>query len=113
MLDAYIPSDALTADAEAKLLNRCTDLLLEHEGVDPANERARSVAWVYDRERRAAITSELTDAVVAFGRVLGLGDIAAFVNGEQARAHGERRIAARRRETARELLDVAGAQAAT
>ena len=40
MCDAYIPKDALPADAERKLLSRVTDLLLEHEGVDPSNEAA-------------------------------------------------------------------------
>jgi hypothetical protein len=28
-------------------LGRITDLLLEHEGVDPTNERARALAWVF------------------------------------------------------------------
>jgi phenylpyruvate tautomerase PptA (4-oxalocrotonate tautomerase family) len=93
MLDAYIPEGALPADAEEKLLARATDLLLQHEGVDPTNEAARQIAWVfvhrptvfvagapatkpryrfvcqvpegqYDDERRQAITAALTDAVV-------------------------------------------------
>ncbi len=45
MLDTYIPKGALTAEAERKLLGTCTDLLLEHEGADPTNERFRSPAW--------------------------------------------------------------------
>src|SRR6266498_1606397 len=47
MLDACIPEGALTPEAERKLLGTCTDLLLEHEGARPTNERARSLAWVF------------------------------------------------------------------
>src|SRR5262245_17575369 len=47
MLDAYIPEGALTADAERELLADLTDLLLRHEGADPTNEVARSIAWVF------------------------------------------------------------------
>ena len=46
MLDAYIPEGALSPSAERELLAKITDLLLEHEGVDPSNERARPLAWV-------------------------------------------------------------------
>ena len=92
MLDAYIPAGALTPEAERKLLSTCTDLLLKHEGVQPANERARALAWVfvhrhetyvggapadaphykfvcqvpegqYDVERRAAVTKAMTEAL--------------------------------------------------
>jgi phenylpyruvate tautomerase PptA (4-oxalocrotonate tautomerase family) len=92
MLDAYIPEGALSAGAERELLAKITDLLLEHEGVDPSNERARPLAWVfvhrpqvyvagappkspryrficqvpegqYDDARRAAVTAALTQAV--------------------------------------------------
>jgi phenylpyruvate tautomerase PptA (4-oxalocrotonate tautomerase family) len=47
MLDAYIPEGALSAEAEKALMARLTDLLLEHEGADPSNETARSIAWVF------------------------------------------------------------------
>ncbi len=47
MLDAYIPEGALSAEAEKELMARLTDLLLEHEGADPSNEKARSIAWVF------------------------------------------------------------------
>lgn len=47
MLDAYIPEGALTADAETALLAKLTDVLLEHEGADPNNPRARSLAKVW------------------------------------------------------------------
>jgi phenylpyruvate tautomerase PptA (4-oxalocrotonate tautomerase family) len=47
LLDAYIPATALTPDAERDLLARLTDLLIRHEGADPANEVVRSIAWVF------------------------------------------------------------------
>jgi hypothetical protein len=47
ILDAYIPEGALSPGAERELLAKITDLLLEHEGVDPRNERARPLAWVF------------------------------------------------------------------
>src|SRR4030095_16694542 len=93
MCDAYIPQGALSPSAERELLGRITDELLEHEGVDPTNERARPLAWVsvhrpemyvagapaqaphyrficqvpegqYNDERRAAVTAAMTQAVV-------------------------------------------------
>jgi phenylpyruvate tautomerase PptA (4-oxalocrotonate tautomerase family) len=94
MLDAYIPEGALPAEAEQRLISRLTDLLLEHEGADPRNPAARSLAWVfvhrpaavfvagepasapryrfvasvpegqYDDERRAAIVEDVTAAVL-------------------------------------------------
>jgi hypothetical protein len=92
LLDATIPLGALSHRAEHALVARLTDLLLEHEGADPANEDARHLAWVfvhrpevyvagatpnspryrfvcqvpegqYNDERRAAVTSEMTQAV--------------------------------------------------
>jgi phenylpyruvate tautomerase PptA (4-oxalocrotonate tautomerase family) len=91
--DAYISEGALSPSAERELLGKITDLLLEHEGVDPTNERARMTAWVfvhrhemyvagdpakepryrfvcqvpegqYNDERRAAVTAAMTQAVV-------------------------------------------------
>ena len=47
MLDVTIPEGALSEEAERRLLARLTDVLLEHEGADPNNPVARSVAWVY------------------------------------------------------------------
>ena len=47
MLDAYIPDGALEADAERQLLTALTDILLSHEGADPADPKARSLAWVF------------------------------------------------------------------
>jgi phenylpyruvate tautomerase PptA (4-oxalocrotonate tautomerase family) len=91
--DAYITEGALSASAERQLLAKVTDLLLEHEGVDPTNEVGRKLAWVfvhrhemyvagapaqrpryrficqvpvgqYNNERRAAVTAAMTQAVV-------------------------------------------------
>jgi len=94
MLDAYIPEGALPAEAEQRLISRLTDLLLVHEGADPSNAAARSLAWVfvhrpaavhvagepasdpryrfvasvpegqYDDDRRAAIVAAVTEAVL-------------------------------------------------
>jgi phenylpyruvate tautomerase PptA (4-oxalocrotonate tautomerase family) len=47
MLDAYIPEGALGAAAEEKLMATLTDTLLRWEGADPADPRARSIAWVF------------------------------------------------------------------
>lgn len=47
MLDAYIPDGALPAQAENALLVTLTDILLEHEGADPANPVARALAKVW------------------------------------------------------------------
>ena len=94
MLDAFIPDGALPATAEKELLATLTDLLLRHEGADPADPAARSIAWVFlhrpamvfvagepaeepryrfiasvpqgqfDDDRRQAIVRAITDAVL-------------------------------------------------
>jgi phenylpyruvate tautomerase PptA (4-oxalocrotonate tautomerase family) len=94
MLDAYIPDGALDPDAERQLLMTLTDILLEHEGADPADPKARSLAWVFlhrpermlvagsdpdlpryriiasvpegqlDNHRRASMVGAVTDAVL-------------------------------------------------
>lgn len=94
MLDAYLPEGALSATAEKQLLATLTDILLLHEGADPADPVARSLAWVFlhrptmvfvagepaeepryrfvasvpqgqfDDERRRAIVQAITDAVL-------------------------------------------------
>lgn len=47
MMDAYIPEGALHPEAEQQLLADLTDLLLVHEGADPENAFARSIAWIF------------------------------------------------------------------
>jgi phenylpyruvate tautomerase PptA (4-oxalocrotonate tautomerase family) len=37
-MDAYIPEGALSRTAERELIGKLSDLLIEHEGVYPANE---------------------------------------------------------------------------
>ncbi len=93
-LDAYIPEGALSPSSERELITEITDLLLEHEGVDPSNEMAQRLGWVfvhrpevyvggapprspryrficqvpegqYDDERRAAVTAGITQAITA------------------------------------------------
>ncbi|MEW6644850.1 MAG: Tautomerase enzyme [Pseudomonadota bacterium] len=46
MIDAYIPEGALGAEAEARLMEELTTILIGHEGLDPANPRTRSSTWV-------------------------------------------------------------------
>ena len=164
MLDAYIPEGALTPAAERELLGKLTDLLLRHEGVDPSNEEGRRIAWVfvhrpliyaagapaeepryrficrvpepqYNDERRAALTAEMTQAVIEAeggrwpdpegrvwvftleipdgqwggrGRIARLPDIAEVVLGAEGRPLAEAALAERRRETATALLNAAG-----
>jgi phenylpyruvate tautomerase PptA (4-oxalocrotonate tautomerase family) len=166
MCDAYIPKDALPADVERKLLSRVTDLLLEHEGVDPTNEAARSIAWLfvhrhemfvagapadgphykficqvpegqYNDERRAAVTADITQAVVdaeagrwpspefrvwvfswevpdgtwgGVGKVFRLPDIAELAVSPAAREVAEETLATRRREQATAILQAAGVE---
>lgn len=47
MLDAYIPTGALTPDAERDLRSTLTELLIHHEGGDPTDPAVRSIAWVF------------------------------------------------------------------
>lgn len=163
MLDACIPEGALAPEAEAKMLSEMTDLLMRHEGIDPANEKARAVSLVflhrpvvyvggapasepryrfvasvmegmYDDERRSDVVRDLTAAVaraegasfaevaprvwvfpteIPDGRWGGRGDIRrlpeflAHALGEEAAADGARRLAQRRRDAARAILDAA------
>jgi phenylpyruvate tautomerase PptA (4-oxalocrotonate tautomerase family) len=155
MLDAFIPEGALSAEAEQELLSNLTDILLRNEGADPTDPAARSIAWVFlhrpaklfvageptsephyrvvasvpegqfDRERRAKMVAEVTEAVLdaedgtydrnplrvwvfaneiadgtwgGGGRIVTLADIAGFVMGdaEKGRGYAERRLAERR-----------------
>jgi phenylpyruvate tautomerase PptA (4-oxalocrotonate tautomerase family) len=94
MIDITIPEGALAPHAERRLLDRLTDVLLQHEGADPASPVARSLAWVFlhrpaavyvagrpatepryrvvasvpegqfDDDRRAAMVAEVTGAVL-------------------------------------------------
>jgi phenylpyruvate tautomerase PptA (4-oxalocrotonate tautomerase family) len=47
MIDAVIPEGALKPEAEARLLKELTDILISHEGFDPANKVAQSVSVVF------------------------------------------------------------------
>jgi phenylpyruvate tautomerase PptA (4-oxalocrotonate tautomerase family) len=94
MLDAYIPAEALSHDAEKQLLADLTDMLITNEGADPSNPHVRSIAWLfvhrpeavyvagspapaphyrfiasvpegqYDAERRQAMVHDITEAVL-------------------------------------------------
>ncbi|HWT39601.1 MAG TPA: Tautomerase enzyme [Paraburkholderia sp.] len=54
MIDALWPEDALTPEAEARLVKELTDILIEAEGYDPANPVAQRVT-VFHLHRPAAI----------------------------------------------------------
>jgi phenylpyruvate tautomerase PptA (4-oxalocrotonate tautomerase family) len=69
MLDVTIPEGALPADAEQALLARLTDVLLEHEGADPANPAVREIAWVF-LHRPAAVYVAGAPAVAPRYRVV-------------------------------------------
>lgn len=47
MIDATIPEGALRPYAEERLLKELGDILIGHEGFDPANETAQSVTVVF------------------------------------------------------------------
>jgi phenylpyruvate tautomerase PptA (4-oxalocrotonate tautomerase family) len=54
MIDALWPEDALSPEAEARLVKELTDILIEAEGYDPANPIAQRVT-VFHLHRPAAI----------------------------------------------------------
>ncbi|AOZ10059.1 tautomerase family protein [Cupriavidus malaysiensis] len=47
MIDAYLPQGALPPEAEAQLMRDLTDILIQHEGLDPRNPRVRDVTWIF------------------------------------------------------------------
>lgn len=95
MLDVYIPEQALPAEAERHLLRQLAEILIEHEGADPSDPVARSLAkvWLHrpaamlhagetpsaphykviasvpqgqlDDERTASVVADITDAILA------------------------------------------------
>jgi phenylpyruvate tautomerase PptA (4-oxalocrotonate tautomerase family) len=54
MIDALIPEDALSGEAEARLLKELTDILIRAEGYDPSNQNAQRVS-VLHLHRPAAV----------------------------------------------------------
>ncbi|MGY3532903.1 tautomerase family protein [Bradyrhizobium sp. USDA 4452] len=94
MIDVTIPEGALEPDAEARLIKELGDILIGHEGFDPANKVAKGVTVVflhrpaavyvagapspspryrivptvpegqYTEASRAALVKDVTDAVV-------------------------------------------------
>jgi phenylpyruvate tautomerase PptA (4-oxalocrotonate tautomerase family) len=47
MLDVYIPEQALPTETETRLLRQLAEILIEHEGADPSDPVARSLAKVW------------------------------------------------------------------
>ena len=54
MIDALIPENALTPEAEARLLKEMTDILIRAEGYEPDNEIAQRLSFLF-LHRPAAI----------------------------------------------------------
>jgi phenylpyruvate tautomerase PptA (4-oxalocrotonate tautomerase family) len=46
MIDASVPQNALTAEAERRLLEEVTEILVQHEGFDPTRQRPRDATWI-------------------------------------------------------------------
>ncbi|MBH0777948.1 tautomerase family protein [Nocardia bovistercoris] len=94
MLDLYLPDGSCAPDREAALIDRITEILIRHEGFDPADPETRSVSWVFvhrpaavyvggapahaprykvvatvpegqlDPDARAGVVREITDAIL-------------------------------------------------
>ena len=47
MIDAYIPEGALTDEAETKLFDELTEILVTLEGFEPTNKLARAATWIF------------------------------------------------------------------
>jgi phenylpyruvate tautomerase PptA (4-oxalocrotonate tautomerase family) len=74
MCDVYIPRDALPAEAEAALLSRLTDLLVDHElrrvvdlsddpeTVEASRKRARSIAWLFVHRTEVYVGGDVREA---------------------------------------------------
>ncbi|WAJ45752.1 hypothetical protein OK015_04395 [Mycobacterium sp. Aquia_216] len=62
MLDEYIPDQALPADAEKSLLRQLAEILIEHEGADPSDPVARSLAKVWLHRPAAVLHAGETPA---------------------------------------------------
>jgi hypothetical protein len=58
LMDAYIPVGALAETAESALLRTLTDMLLEHEGVDPDHETGRHMAWIWVHRPEVYVAGE-------------------------------------------------------
>lgn len=165
MIDVVIPENALSPEAETRLMKELTDILITAEGYDPSNTIAQSVSVLflhrpakvfvggeaskspryriipsvpegqYTEDARKKLVKELTEAVVRAegapfadvaprvmifpteipegewggrGLIRNVADIhAMLVDDPTQRAVGEQRLARRRREKARVILEAA------
>ncbi|MEX3854563.1 phenylpyruvate tautomerase PptA (4-oxalocrotonate tautomerase family) [Paraburkholderia youngii] len=99
MIDALWPEDALTSEAEARLVRELTDILIRAEGYDPASHVAPRV-WVFP--------TEIPDGAWGTGGAIWmLPDIHALLAGDSERDAGVARLARRRLEKARITLEAA------
>ena len=94
-----VPEGQYDAERRAAVTKAMTDALVEAEGGKWPHPEAR--VWVFTNEVPEGTWGGL-------GRVVGLADIGEFATGEAGRAYGEQRIAERRREEARAILEAAG-----
>jgi phenylpyruvate tautomerase PptA (4-oxalocrotonate tautomerase family) len=93
-----VPEGQYNEERRAVVTKAITEALVEAEGGRWPNPEAR--VWVF--------TFEVPDGTWGDGgRVLSLPDIAEFVIGNAGRRYGEERLAERRREQARALLEAA------
>jgi phenylpyruvate tautomerase PptA (4-oxalocrotonate tautomerase family) len=99
-----VPEGQYNAERRAGVTKAITEALAEAESGRWPNPETR--VWVF--------THEIPDGNWgALGRTVRLPDIAEFAAGPKGREYGEQRLADRRRENARELLEAAGVEGVT
>src|SRR5882757_8172994 len=52
MIDVLIPEGALKSEAEARLVKELTDILITHEGFEPATRWRKACPWYFSIGRR-------------------------------------------------------------
>lgn len=62
MLDVHIPDGALRPEAEAELVQRLTEILVRHEGFDPADPVTKAVSWVFVHRPTVYVGGQPADA---------------------------------------------------
>lgn len=62
MLDVYIPSGALDADAERTLMDKLTTILLRAEGADPTDPKVRPMAKAFLHRPEVYVAGDRAEA---------------------------------------------------
>ena len=131
MIDVYMTEGALDAQAESALLEELTEILIRHEGLDPADRRVRGVTWIFVHRPRI-YRAEITEAVAraegrnvedvsgrvwifpteipdggwgSRGAIQRLPDIMAYFGGEPIRGSAIQRLKAKRRQGVIPILE--------